>query len=249
MTFRHWNIGCLALFFLSAAVSPAAAQPNGEIIPASATEISRIPLEALTPADREKVRVVLDNPTMVTGGQPEMFLCQPEHYYWLVEHPDQAARLWRCLGVKCADIQDRGGYYSSDDAKGSTVTWHTVYRGTDRSVWYAEGKVNPGLLLPTASIKAVMVLHHSEIRDPQGHPGVRHSVELFLHTDSHAAAAAAKIVGASVPHLAQQYVTQIQVFFEALAWYLDQHPRNAEALFGQLRQPASTDHPLKFTAQ
>jgi hypothetical protein len=35
------------------------------------------------------------------------------------------------------------------------------------------------------------------------------------------------------------------MFYAALAWYLDQHPRRAEALFTQLRRPASTDAPPK----
>jgi hypothetical protein len=34
------------------------------------------------------------------------------------------------------------------------------------------------------------------------------------------------------------------MFYGALAWYLDQHPRNAEILFTQLRAPASTDRQL-----
>src|ERR1043165_2633299 len=102
MTFQRWNIGWLGWFALLAATAPVTAQESGCPAEGSTGEISRIPLEAIAPVDREKVRLVLERPTMATGGQPEMFLCNPEHYHWLVEHPDQATRLWRCLGIKCA---------------------------------------------------------------------------------------------------------------------------------------------------
>jgi hypothetical protein len=68
---------------------------------------------------------------------------------------------------------------------------------------------------------------------------------LTLHTDSHAVAVAARILGASAPHAGEQVVGQIEMFYGALAWYLDQHPRQAEDLFIQIRRPASTDVPLK----
>ena len=55
--------------------------------------------------------------------------------------------------------------------------------------------------------------------------------------------------GFSAPHLAQQYVGQMQMFYGALAWYLNQHPRHAEVLFEQLRRPAATDRPLALPAE
>ena len=59
---------------------------------------------------------------------------------------------------------------------------------------------------------------------------VRHEAELALHTDSKTAALVAKLVGASAPRLGQQYVAQLEMFYSALAWYLGQHPGQAEAL-------------------
>ena len=38
------------------------------------------------------------------------------------------------------------------------------------------------------------------------------------------------MLGASAPHLAEQYVGQMEMFFGALAWYLDQHPEQAEVM-------------------
>ena len=158
-------------------------------------------------------------------------------------------RLWKLLGVKCADIVVRGSGFGWDDGKGSSMHWQEVHRGPDRRVWYAEGKVNPGFLLPNASVQAVVVVQFAEGTDAMGRPAMWQRIDMALHTDSHAAAAAARLIGASVPHLAQQYVTQIQMFYGALAWYLNQHPRHAEVLFEQLRRPPSTDRPLTLPAE
>ena len=50
-----------------------------------------------------------------------------------------------------------------------------------------------------------------------------------------------KNAGFSVP---MSDIGQVQTFYGALAWYLDQHPRHAEVLFTQLVRPAVTDRKL-----
>jgi hypothetical protein len=253
MASRRVKLGWLSLMAALAGASCAAAQ---QVAPLAAPTVEvpaladgKVPLDEVAPADREHVRFVLDNPTLASHGQSEIFTCRPEHYYWLLDHPDQGVRLWRCLGVKCADIAEHGSYFTWQDGSGSNVRWQEVYHGTDRHVWYAEGKVNPGFLLPMATIKAVVVLNHNEGTDAAGRPAMRHRIGLTLHTDSTLVAAAAKLVGASVPKLAQQYVGQIQMFYGAMAWYLNQHPRHATVLFDQLQKPASSDRQLTLPTE
>ena len=50
-----------------------------------------------------------------------------------------------------------------------------------------------------------------------------------------AAALASKLVGASAPRMAEQYLSQIEMFFAALAWYLDEYPDRSNELLGQYR--------------
>jgi hypothetical protein len=245
------NLGC---FVVCASLAPlgfmVGAEPSTPPLPspaspdAVASPACRVPLDALGPVEREHVRAVLDKPTLVARGPVEVFPCRPDQYQWLLDHPDQTARLWRCIGVACADIRDRGSNFSWEDGKGSHLEWQEVHRSPERRVWYAEGKINPGVLLPMATVRAVVVVHHTEGKDSKGRPAVRQRIEMALQTDSNALSLAARVVGASAPHLADQYVGQIQMFYGALAWYLEQHPRHAEILFTQLRAPAATDHKL-----
>lgn len=200
-----------------------------------------LPLDAVAELTRARVQAVFDKPTLRSRGPIESFTCQPAIYDWLLDHPDLAVRLWRLLGAKCADILPEGGDRFLWKDGQSNVRWDTVLKQPGLRIWYAEGEVRPGLLLPSVPVKAVAVLRYSEGKDSAGRVALRHQVELTLHTDSHAVALVTRMLGASAPRVAEQYVGQIEVFYAALAWYLDQHPRHAEALFAQLRRPSATD--------
>jgi hypothetical protein len=193
-----------------------------------------IPFDEIPAAARVKVRAVLDHPSLSSRGQPETFNGEPRLYQWFLDHPDRAAVAWKRLGAKVADVVDRGnGTFGWSDAQGSDVHWQVVYRGQRMRIWHAEGKVRPGALLPLVPVQAVVVLRYSESRDSDGSQILRHQAELILRSDSKTMSLAARLFGASAPRLAEQYVSQVEMFFSALSWYIDQHPEKAEKLLGQ----------------
>ena len=71
---------------------------------------------------------------------------------------------------------------------------------------------------------------------------------MVLQTDNGAVALAARLLGASAPHLAQQYIGQIEMFFGAMAWYLDRYPRHAAQLLADLQKPAGEPQPFRPTS-
>jgi hypothetical protein len=259
MTSHARKIGWRAVLLgvLTAFAGTAAAQQTGadartlRPMQASGDDLTRtpagpvgIPLDEIPAGAREKVRAVAEQPTLVTHGRTEAFACQPVVYRWLLDHPDQAVRLWRMLGAKCTDIlrqEDNKFYYQ--DAQGSKVTWAVALDNGRQRIWYAEGQVKPGLLLPVVQVQAVVVLTYCEGSDARGKPAVRHQMDLMLKTDSSAIALAARLLGASGPRMAEQYVGQIEMFFAAMSWYLDQHPERAEAMFQELQRPEKPKKP------
>jgi hypothetical protein len=236
----------LAVWAAWLAGTPAPAQTPHEPAPLATAPL---PLDELPPAARARLSAVLDQPTLRSHGRVETFTCQPAAYEWLLDHPDLAVRLWRLLGAKCSDILPEGGDSFIWKEGPSHVHWDTVLKRPGLRIWYAEGEVRPGLLLPAFPVKAVAVLRYTEGQISEGRPSLRHQVVLTLHTDSHAVALAARILGASAPRAGEQMVGQIEMFYAALAWYLDQHPRHAEALLTQLRRPASTDAALRSASK
>lgn len=196
---------------------------------AKSTKLSSVPLEELPARAREKVRAVLEHPTLRTTGPAETFACQPAQYHEFLDRPDKAVEMWRKLGAKCISITDRGkGRFGWSDDRGNDIGWDTVYKGPKMRIWYAEGKVKPGTLLPTVPVRAVVVFHYTEGHDTKGRSLIRHQADLYVLTDSTAAALAARILGPSAPRLAENYVAQLQTFFAALAWYCQQHPESTK---------------------
>lgn len=205
---------------------------------------SAIPLEQLPAQVQARARALIEHPTLRIQGPVEVFNCQPEQYFWLLDNPHQCVRLWRSLGAKVTDIQSLGeGRFAWVDNQGSQITWNTVLRTADHRVWLAEGHVKPGMLLPAVNVRALMAIHHTEGTDRENQPAIRHHVELVLQTDNAAVALAARVLGASAPHLAQQYIAQIEIFYGAMAWYLDHHPRHAIQLLAQLDQTPGEPQP------
>ncbi|HVS35231.1 MAG TPA: hypothetical protein VMS17_06585 [Gemmataceae bacterium] len=191
-----------------------------------------------------RVHAVIDQPTLTAHGPREMFTCQPSMYRRLIDHPDQTVRLWRRLGAKCIEVQDGGGGRFAWQEGVSEVHWEVILDGPTRRVWYAEGQVKPALLIPAVPVKALLVLDYVEGKDGAGRPAVRHQMQLILHTDSRVMALATKMMGDSAPKTAEKFLAQLQMFYAAMAWYLDQHPDKAEKMFASLGQPDPPDSTL-----
>jgi hypothetical protein len=210
-----------------------------------------LPLDEL-PADvRANVNLVVSKPTLFTRAPAEVFTCCPCIYHWLLANPDQAVLLWRRLGARCMDIQNRGkGVFGWADGQGSDVRWWTVHRGPQMRIWYAEGSARAAGILPLVPVRAVVVLRHTEGKNPAGRTIVRHQVDMFLQTDSKTAALVARLMGPSAPRMAEQSASQMAMFFSALAWYLDQHPVKAQTIMDGILPPEAPEwQDLKQRAQ
>ncbi len=220
------------------ASSAAAQAPRPAALPTRAIAANYSPPQidyaGLAEAERALVRGVVDRPTLRTQGKVEVFTCRPRDYFWLLDNPDVAVRLWRSLGAKCTDIAREGeGCFGWRDVQGNQLAWRTVLQTSTQRIWYAEGHGKPGLLFPSVAVRAVVVLHHQEGTDRNGRTAIRHQAELIVQTESQAVALAARLLGASAPHLAEQYASQIEMFFGALAWYLDHEPEQGRILIAE----------------
>jgi len=190
-----------------------------------------IPWQALDQHSRELALGVVEKPTLAARGPEETFTCKPDQYFWFLDHPDRAVTAWRRLGAKCVSITPRGeGQYGWSDENGSEIIWQTVYKTSALRLWYAEGKVRPGPVMPLVPVKALVVLTHVPNQAADGGATVQHRTELFIQTDSKTAGAVAKMMGTSATRCAEEGLKQLQLFFSALSWYLDRHPDRAEAL-------------------
>jgi len=190
-----------------------------------------VPLDAFPAAVRNGIRLVLEQPTLSIQGPTEVFRGRPAVYRWFLDHPDQAVATWRQLGARCTEITSQGGgRFRWTDGRGSELHWDTILAGPQVRIWYAEGNVRPGPLLPAVPVHAVAVLRFLCSLDHGGHALIRHQAAVFLQTDSKTAALITRMLGSSGPRLAERGVAQMEMFFSALVWYLDHHPERAAEL-------------------
>jgi hypothetical protein len=222
------------------AVSPAC--PDSRVKPVSAesprsrtTATSKIrwnapvALDALPAGLREKVARVVQSPTLTTHAPAEEF---PANFYdWLLDHPDRVALAWRRLGVPCVSITNHGnGAFGWNDGEGSDLTWQCAWKGSSGRIWYADGQARPGPHLPLVSVRAVAVLRCSQRRESDGRTFVTHDVDIYLQTDSKAAALVMRLIGPATPRLAQQGASQLLLFFSGIARHLEAHPEKTFSL-------------------
>lgn len=224
--------GLLTLVVLGLCASQVSAQP-GAVPQAVALPRANepLPINDIAGVEREKVRQVISQPTFKGRGAGEAFGGRPELYEWLLDHPERALEAWRRLGAVASEIANEGdGRYSWHDTHGGHIHWRTVYDRKNLRIWYAEGRVRPAAFMPLVPVQAVLVLRHGDMPEESGRSLLIHQTEIFVLTDSRAAALAAKMMGGSVTRLTDQGLGQLELFFSGLVWYLDQHPERVGRL-------------------
>jgi hypothetical protein len=210
-------------------VSPVFATPPDLALQQEAA--ARVPLPDIPEVLRARVRQVIERPTLFGHGPAEAFIGKPALYDWLLDHPDRGVLAWRRLGATCTDICESGpGRFLWKDGQGSEINWQTIYNASSLRIWYAEGQMRPGCLLPAVPVKAILLLRHGNRPDGPGQMLIFHQADVFLQTDSKTATLLTQILGPSAPYLAEQGLGQVEMFFSALVWYLGQHPDRAARL-------------------
>jgi hypothetical protein len=223
-----------ALLLAALLAAPAAAQPRPEVRRSPGTLPWPVPLEQMPAPTRDALWKVMKDPTVTAVCPAREFVAHSDTYQWLLDHPDRTAAAWRKLGVPAVEIKTlKDGRFFWKDPDGSELVWQSVANGPGGRVWYAEGRVKPGPLLPTIPVTAVAVLTHAEKARPTGDSVIKHQVEVFLHTDSWAAALVTRLIGDGAPKMAQEGSEQLLMFFSGIARYAHDKPEKALGLFAE----------------
>jgi hypothetical protein len=230
-------VGLVTAVPLVAGTPAHAAEPNpnpampAPMLPNSAGAV-RVNLSDAVAADyRDAVMKVVKNPTISTKATAPEVVCTVSMYEWLFNHPDRVALAWQRLKVPAVPITDAGnGQFTWTDENGSAVTWRVVGTFPDGLVWYATGKVKPAPVSPGVPVKAVAVLTRKQKAAKDGVAAFSTSVQVYIHSDSRAAALAVRMLGSTAPKVAEQGAEQFLEFFNGIADYVQKNPKKAEAL-------------------
>jgi hypothetical protein len=236
---RTWMLGSTAAV---AWVWPALAlEPRPVVTPSASTASTKpkVLLDYVAEPFREVVAGIIKAPTISAKANDDEFVAHPNVYDWLIEHPDRTTQAWKRLKVPCVDITDLGkGQFFWSDETGSELTWQTVGKFDHGVIWYATGKVKPGVLLPTVPVKAVAVLHSPRgSQDPDtGNATFKPTVQVYLLADSRVAAGLVKMMGPSAPKMAEEGAEQFLFFFSGIARYIYRKPDQLEILLAPAKK-------------
>jgi hypothetical protein len=188
-------------------------------------------IDSVKPEFRDAVARCMSKPTVSTRALGEEVVCTVAVYEWLFEHPDRVAQAWRRLKVPSIPISDMGdGKFGWTDEFGSEIVWQTVGTFPEGRIWYATGKVKAGLATPSIPVQSVVVVRHKKRAEKDGVALFAPTVEAYMHSDSRAANLIVRVLGSTVPSVAEQAAGQLLDFFTGIAAFVQKHPTRAEEL-------------------
>ena len=219
---------------VTAAAAPPGSSPAAMPAPPQAAPAPRMNLlDAVRPEFRDAVTKCMTKPTISTSALGEEVVCTVAVYEWLYDHPDRVALAWQRLKVPSIPIADLGGgKFGWTDEHGSEIVWQTVGTFTDGRVWYANGKVKASAAAPAIPVQGVVIVTHPKRVERDGVALYAPSVQAFMHSDSKAANLVLRVLGPSVPNVAEQAAGQLLDFFGGIAAYVQRNPTKAEELLG-----------------
>jgi hypothetical protein len=195
-------------------------------------------LDAVKPEFRDAVAKCMNKATVSTRALGDEVVCTIAVYEWLYEHPDRVALAWQRLKIPSIPISDLGsGKFGWTDEYGSEVVWQTVGTFPGGRVWYATGKVKAGPAAPAIPVQSVVIVTHKKRVEKDGVALFAPVVEAYMHSDSKTANLILRILGPTVPNVAEQAAGQLLDFFGGIAMYVQKNPAKADELLGPAKKP------------
>ena len=149
----------------------------------------------------------------------------------------RVALAWQRLKVPSIPIADMGtGRFGWTDEYGSEIVWQTVGTFSEGRVWYAKGKLKAGVAAPAIPVQSVVVVRHKKRIEKDGVALFAPTIEAYMLSDSRAANLILRVLGPTVPNIAEQAASQLLDFFGGIAAYVQKHPTKADELLAPPRK-------------
>jgi hypothetical protein len=135
---------CILLVLLAglAWLAPCQAQPvdpsgNPQ---ARADALQAIPLEELNEASREKLRPILEKPSLYRRMPVQVIGCDPDLHVFLIRYPEVIVNIWQLMEVTKVQVKRTGPYtFDATDGSGTVSKVELIYGRPDLHIFYATG--------------------------------------------------------------------------------------------------------------
>ena len=185
-----------------------------------------VPLDLISPQQRDSVADVIANSSFHRQGAPESFPCHPKVYLSLLNEPALTLALWQDLSNESpARLWQVGpDQYQGSDGSGTSATWEFVYRTPRLHVLHVQlDYVSPhGNIQLTG--RAVLVVHTEYFRHGQAENWVKHDVDLYLKIDSKGWRAVAKTARPLIEKVMEDQVQEAGWFVSLMGRLVEMYP-------------------------
>ena len=187
--------------------------------------IVELPLEQLTPENRQKVSSLLKSVSFYRRLPKVTFPVEPEVYNYFMAHPDTAVSIWRAMKISKLQMWQTGRYdYEADTGDGSVGTLEVLHNGPEKSLVACEGIFKSPLLTKPIEARSLLLLQTSFSRDADGTTYVTHRADLFVTFPSQTIDVVSKIFSPLAISMTDRTFTEISLFLKMMSLAMTRRP-------------------------
>lgn len=199
------------------------------------TAMSELPLDKLTPKNRERVQSLLDEVGYFRRLPTTVFAADPDVYQFFIRYPDVAVSIWRVMGISEMKMFQTGpNEYEGDSGDGSTGTIDVVYRSAEENMLICEGQYQSPMLKKPLKARSLVLLRTSFIKESDGTIYVTHRADMYVAFPSQTVETVAKVLSPVTGTMADRTFTEMSLFLRMMSLAMTRRPNWVDQIAGQL---------------
>ena len=147
--------------------------------------VSQIPLDMLAEPVRSKIQAVIERPTLYRRMPPQVFVCEPDLYLFLVRYPEVVVNMWQLMGITRVKLKRTGQFmFDAADGAGTTSRVELVYGTREQHLLLAEGFYDGPLVPRRVTGRCVLLFSSEYSQNEQQQAMVSHRLDVFVQIDN-----------------------------------------------------------------
>jgi len=214
--------------------------------------IAALPLEQLTPENRQRVNTLLKSVSFYRRLPKVTFNVEPEVYNYFLAHPDVAVSIWRAMKISKLKMWQTGRFdYEADTGDGSVGALEILHMGGEKNLVTCDGQYKTPMLTKPIEAKSLMFLQTSFARQADGTVQVTHRADLFVTFPSLTIDVVAKIFSPLTVKMTDRTFTEISLFLKMMSMAMCRRPDWVEQITEKMDGVADVrkDQILELSAQ
>lgn len=187
--------------------------------------LAALPLEQLSPENRQKVNTLLKSVSFYRRLPTVTFPVEPEVYNYFMAHPDAAVSIWRAMKISKLQMWQTGRFnYEADTGDGSVGSLDILHSGTEKNLVTCDGVYKSPLFTKPIEAKSLLMVQTSFARDADGIIHVTHRGDLFVSFPSQTIDVVSRIFSPLTVSMTDRTFTEVSLFLKMMSMAMARRP-------------------------